>query len=88
MQRCPNCHEKAISNISKVSLGPASEVKCTQCQTELTVPWYSLISIFLFLIGGIILFIFVERKMFYIVFTIGALILSYIHLRYVPLIKK
>lgn len=51
MHKCPSCGEKTISSSRKLMLGPGRTILCTNCNTRISVSWWTWIIFIGFLIG-------------------------------------
>ena len=69
-------------------MGPAVPTKCKQCGKKVGVPYTAMLAVIPFLIG-IGIFYFSSNIIFKIIsIIIGILLMSIIHMKYVPLISK
>jgi hypothetical protein len=98
---CPSCLEPSFTIWQKFKLGSARKIECSNCGAKISVPWLKC-SLFIILfscfppLGAFIPFIFIrqhESLVFLLaVMLLGALvglfILSWLYLRWVPLVEK
>lgn len=88
MQVCPNCGKRTIKNITKACMAPGGEIKCKECGARITIPGKSMWLIAIYLIMIIFLRSFFTGIGFYLFVAIGFALFTWIHIKYVPLIKK
>ncbi len=43
MNECPSCNHEAMGMLKKMTLGPARTVRCKNCNTKLSVPYWTMI---------------------------------------------
>lgn len=89
MFRCPCCNKMIIGRLDKFLLGPSKSLKCTKCESNISISYSSLFSIvFYFIMIHLIV-----RQHFNMILQISLLISScivfcYFHYRLTPLIVK
>ena len=85
---CPNCHQKTIPVWRKMFLGPASRVTCSNCGSRISVSYVALLAGIPFLIALVAAQIVGSLAVAAILLVVGALVMSWIHYKFVPLIVK
>lgn len=51
MITCPNCHNKAMSQLRKAFLGPSISTHCRSCGAQVSASWWSMLEIVLVPVG-------------------------------------
>ena len=72
----------------KMCLGPATAATCQNCGTRLSVPYTSMLAVIPFLIAIVAAQILGSTVTAVVVLVIGALVMSWLHYQFVPLIVK
>jgi prepilin signal peptidase PulO-like enzyme (type II secretory pathway) len=85
---CPHCHERAIPLWRKMCLGPATRATCPNCGARYSVPYSSMMAVIPFLIAIIAARAAPSLAVGAVVLVVGALVMSWIHYKFVPLIEK
>ncbi len=86
--QCPLCGQQAISFARKMRLGPAIAAKCRSCGKKAGVPWHAMVVIIPFA-AAIIASDFVESiALKSLLWIVGFLLSSIIHIVWVPLIPR
>lgn len=89
MQTCPNCGAEAFPAWRKFLLGPTSSTHCRRCRARLSVSWYGLLALTPFLIGVAISLGMLRGDIRGVpVLIAGYILFCFIHIRYVPLVRK
>lgn len=88
MYKCPHCGEPGISKIRKLFLGPAVPATCKACGQKVGVPYTVMIIALPFLIA-LGLSVSVESFMIKVaIWIVGFLLMSTIHMLWIPLEKR
>ena len=82
---CPSCGKQALSIWQKLTLGPVISKNCTHCNERISVPFASMFAIIPFILA-ISLAPNMHLSSVIIFGLIGFVIMSVIHIKYVPLI--
>jgi len=85
MQKCPNCGEETITNLSKFRLGPAGTIECNNCKASVSISWYMM----LFVIGIIVVLNLISDMygpiVGWVIFAALMLAYTYIMWKFIPL---
>ena len=85
---CPSCHHKTVPVWRKMFLGPATWATCPSCGSRYSVPWSAMLAAIPFLIA-----IFAAQAIGSLavaagLLVVGALLMTWIHYQFIPLIAK
>lgn len=53
MVECPHCHQRAISQLAKLMLGPARSTRCRSCGKHVSVSWLAMLGLIPFALGAV-----------------------------------
>lgn len=82
---CPHCGRPGISILRKMCLGPAVPATCKACGKKVGVPYAAMLAVIPF-VAAILASAFVEPLAFKAALWVGGIIvMSIIHMRWVPL---
>jgi hypothetical protein len=84
---CPHCHGPGIPAWRKMCLGPAASAKCGNCGGAVSVPWSAMLAGTPFL-AAIVVAPWVSYLIAGALLVTGAVVMTWLHQRYVPLIAK
>lgn len=89
MLECPNCKEKTIPKFKKFWLGPARSIRCEHCDCKVSIPYWSLLIVPIYL-GGMLMLPRLDFPAFVTIalVIIGCIGMTYFHYRFVPLVVK
>ncbi len=88
MYNCPKCGEETISSFRKLMLGPGRTIRCSNCNSRISVSWWTWI-----IFVGVLSFTFVLRDILDpgVDFALTVVLLGldlYIHMKYIPLVVR
>jgi len=87
MLKCPNCHNKTITNFTKLKVGPVHSIKCPNCKEDLTVPMITVL--YNFIHYFIVIFCSVRFNMSISILLLFCLIATLVHIfiyiKFIPL---
>ncbi len=85
MYKCPHCGQPGISKMRKMCLGPARSTTCKACGERVGVPYTSMIASIPFFIAVIASLFIGSWAVKIILWFAGFLLMSVIHIKWVPL---
>ena len=98
---CPACGKQSLSVARKLSIGPARSVLCASCGARISVPWIpsllllaaeSVIPLLTGFYALVLVGTFTSTLLYLLVFLVGAAVgaapLLWVHIRFVPLIRR
>jgi hypothetical protein len=88
MNQCPHCLEETISDLEKFSLGPATSIRCSNCNNKITVPWWPYLIMALLMICIYYISTMTSSKYIFALAIIVFIGYFYILVKFVPLIKR
>lgn len=80
MQKCPNCGEKTITNLSKFMLGPGRTIECRNCKARVSISWYTML-----IMLPIIVLNLLDIPYSFEAFIATMIVYTYIHWKFIPL---
>ena len=88
MLNCPACHKLTISKGQKFFTGPLGHFACPECQAELSVSWYSSLSmvVFLVILAGLSQHASTLKRV--VTYVVGVAAYMTIHMLLVPLVAR
>ena len=90
MLKCPNCHNKTITNFTKLKVGPVHSIKCPNCKEDFTVPMITALYNFIYYFAVIFCFIQFDMSLssFVLIWLVATLVHIYIYIKFLPLIVE
>lgn len=88
MQKCPICGENTISDMSKLSLGPARSITCSKCGSKISISWWALVAMLIFMIPLLNYMNSNESTISLIIFLVSIIAYLFVHLKLVPLVVR
>jgi len=89
MYICPHCNQPGISVLRKLYLGPAIPATCKNCGKKVGVPWSAMFVTVAGIIAYFSILLFVDSILLIVaVLVVVFFIMSFIHLKWIPLIPK
>ena len=85
---CPHCQEPGISFWRKMCLGPAVPAICKLCNNKVGVPYKSMIAVVPFLLSIFLCAFSKNVVIMGLTILIGFLVMSFIHMKLIPLEKR
>jgi len=85
MQRCPNCEEETISNLSKFMLGPGRTIECGNCKARISVSWYTLLIVIVIIVLINQINNTYDSGESWMIFVALMIVYTYIHWKFIPL---
>jgi len=85
MHRCPHCGQPGISEIRKMCLGPAVPATCKACGKKVGVPYTAILAATPFLVAVVASALIGPWVVKGLVLLVGALAMSVIHMKWIPL---
>lgn len=85
MYKCPKCGEETISKFNKFMLGPGRTIRCSNCNSRVSVSWWTLVIFISVYIGIWIVKEFINPR----ITIIPAMVLMgcclFVHMYFIPL---
>ena len=89
MYKCPHCGKPGISVWRKLSLGPLIPAVCKECGGEVGIPYYAMLIVIPFIAVMILALMYLDSTLLkVVVFVVLTLIMSFIYLKFIPLVRR
>jgi len=86
--KCPHCGVECITKSQKFRLGPAVPMSCEACGKKVGVPYISILSVVPFIAPMAFYGLFDNLALFIVALSSGFVAMTYVHIRFVPLVKR